>query len=147
MNPPQKWTRDEDQILRDNYFDTARDDLLAMLPRRSWDSIHSHASRLKLRRKHVRADHQATSRKIDKAVVDAVIQFFYETGFGPQRADISRATGIVHSTVARSVDRLIRRGLLVRGAGRFSAIALAPPLRKKLLEQERALRDRVKAVA
>lgn len=142
------WKPAEDKTLQDMYWDRTPEEIMQALPGRSWNSIHSRAARRGIRRKHVRHDHLLMKRAHDKPVVDAVIQFFMEYGFPPQRADITRITGFPHSTVARSVSRLIERGLLVRSdASKYSPVGLAPPLRKKLLEQQKALRDRVKAVA
>ena len=141
------WTEAEDKTLRDMFWDATPDELLEALPKRTWFGIHGRAARLGLKRKHTHFGRERAKREADKPVMDAVIQFFFEYGYGPQRQDISRITGLPHSRVARCVDRLIERGLLVRPPTRFAAVGLAPALRKKLLERERAMRDRVKGVA
>ena len=141
------WTPAEDKILKEMYWDRTAEDIRAALPGRSWYSITSRAVRLELRRKFIHAGREKSKRTTDKRVMDAVIAYDHQFGFGPTRIEVHEETGISYSTVHGSVERLIERGLLIRHPGRSRAIGLAPALRRRLLERELKYRDRMKAAA
>ena len=139
------WTPAEDKILREMYWDRLAEDIRAALPGRSWYAIASRAVRIGLRRKFIHAGREKSKRTTDKRVLEYVVQYVREFGYGPIRTEVTEATGIAHTTVTTSVERLVKRGFLLHPKGRTRTIALAPALRKKILESEIAFRDRVKA--
>lgn len=141
------WAAAEDKVLRDMYYDGVASDIREALPGRTWHGIVSRARRLGLQRKFVNANHEKAKRSTNKIVLDFVVQYHREYGYGPIRAEVADGTGLAHTTVTDCVSRMTERGFFVHQHGRTRTIGLAPALRRKIAEHERSLRDRVKTGA
>lgn len=149
------WRPEEDQILRDNYFDCTREELCRMLPGRVWGGIKNRASKLKIKRdlslvqKRAVNGHRTEARlSSERVVLQFVIDYHQQQSVSPMRQQISEGTGICRKTVEGAVRRLVDRGLLVvPNDGVIRPVGVSPALQKKLLQRELAYRDRVKASA
>jgi hypothetical protein len=145
-----RWTSDEVETLRRLYPSAPRSEVIAALPRRSWGSVRDKASSLKLTRDKSKAQAEAEHKKrnesrraSDRLVLEDIIDYTRQFGFGPTRAEIAERTGRASSTVGNVVNRLVARGYLIRSSGKNRAVGLSPALRRKLDQQER---NRVRAL-
>jgi biotin operon repressor len=139
------WRPEEDLILRDNYFDTQKPDLMEMLPGRSWQGIRDRASRLKIRRDLTLVQRRAKNPKRDavkianeRKVLQYIIAYHGKHHMGPMRQQIAEDVGITRKSIYHIVDRLEARGLIVLpSSARIRPIALSPGLRRRLELRER----------
>lgn len=144
MKRKNSWTEAEDLILRDNYFDCAREDLMEMLLNRTWHAIRDRARDMKVRRDKSLAQRRSEYAKRneiklagERAVLEYIIDYHKRFGFGPTRMEISVDTGRAHSSVGNIVARLVTRGLCIRQTGKNRAVGLAPALRRRVEQRER----------
>lgn len=144
MTRKNSWKPEEDQILRDNYFDATREELYAMLPGRTWHAIRDRAHTLKIRRDKSLAQKRSEYAKrkevklaSERAVLEYVIDYHKRFGFGPTRMEIADDMHRPHSSVGNIVDRLVEKGLCIRQSGKNRAVGLAPALRKRLEQREK----------